>query len=95
MGRRRWTEDERRDLLAAQRRSGVSLKAFAERTGVPYTTLLSWRDRREVGGRPRLLPVEVARDRVLEVRVGEATVRVEPGFDAEHLARVVRALRAC
>ena len=62
---------------------------------MPYTTLLSWRDRFGSGGRPRLLPVEVEREAVLEVQVGGSTVRVEAGFDAEHLARVVRALRAC
>jgi len=37
----------------------------------------------------------VEREAVLEVQVGGSTVRVEAGFDAEHLARVVRALRAC
>ena len=62
---------------------------------MPYTTLLYWRDRAGVAGRPRLLPVEVARDAILEIQVGGATVRVEAGFDAEHLARVVRTLRAC
>lgn len=96
MGReRRWGEAKRRELLAAFERSGVSLKAFAEAAGIPYSTMVYWRQRGEVGGAPRLLAVEVARDSVLEVRVGGATVRVEAGFDAEHLARVVRALRAC
>jgi transposase-like protein len=96
MGReRRWGEEKRRGLLAAFQRSGGSLKAFAARAGVPYSTMVYWRRRGDVGGPPRLVPVEVARDAVLEVHVGGATVRVAPDFDAEHLARVVRALRAC
>ena len=95
MGReRRWGEEKRRELLAAFRRSGVSLKAFAEGVGIPYTTMTYWRQRERDDGRPRLLPVEVVAA-ALEVQVGGATVRVEPGFDAEHLARVVRTLRAC
>ena len=94
MGReRRWGEEKRRESLAAFQRSGVSLKAFAEGVGVPYSTMVYWRQRGEVAGPVRLVPVEVARGGVLEVAMGDATVRVEPGFDADHLARVVRTLR--
>jgi transposase-like protein len=95
--RRRWSEGRRRELLAVQARSGLSLKAFAERTGVPYTTLAAWRRQAGTAVPAQLVPVEVAAGPVapLEVRVGPATVVVGPGFDEGHLARVVRALRAC
>jgi transposase-like protein len=60
MGRqRRWGEEKWRELLAAFQRSGVSLKAFAEGVGVPYSTMTYWRQRERDDGRPRLLPVEV------------------------------------
>jgi len=95
--RKRWSEERRREALEARARSGLSWKAFADRSGIPYTTLLSWRKREGATVFGRLVPVEIADApvRALEVRVGPATVRVEPGFDEGHLARVVRALRAC
>jgi transposase-like protein len=97
MGReRRWGEEKRRELMAAFRRSGVSLRAFAERAGVPYSTMVYWRQRGEPTASPTFVPVEVApTGGPIEVVVGSAVVRVEPGFDEAHLARVVRSLRAC
>ena len=53
MGReRRWGEEKRRELLAAFKRSGVSLKAFAEGVGVPYSTMVYVRQRGDLGGSP-------------------------------------------
>ena len=98
MGRRkRWSEARRREILAAHERSGLSLKAFADRRGLPYSTLVSWRKRAATAEPARLVPVEVAGAEVpaLEVRVGSATVVVGRGFDEGHLVRVVRALRSC
>jgi hypothetical protein len=82
--------------MAAFRKSGGSLKAFAEAAGVPYSTLAYWRQRGEVADPPRFVPVEVARGGgPLEVVVGAVVVRVAPDFDEAHLVRVVRSLRAC
>ena len=95
-GARRWGEEKRREVLAAHRRSGVSLKAFAATVGVPYSTMVYWRQRGEVADPPRFVPVEVAREGgPLEVVVGGAVVRVGADFDEAHLARVVRSLRSC
>lgn len=97
MGReRRWGEEKRRELMAAFRRSGVSLKAFAEAAGVPYSTMTYWRKMGESADPPRFVPVEVAREGApIEVVVGAVVVRVAPDFDEAHLVRVVRSLRAC
>jgi len=97
MGReRRWGDAKRRELLAAFRRSGGSLKAFAEAAGVPYSTMAYWRQRGEVADPPRFVPVEVAREcGPIEVVVGAVVVRVGADFDEAHLQRVVRSLRAC
>lgn len=98
MGRRkRSSEEERRRVLTAFRRSGLSLKSFAERSGVPYSTLFLWRKREASSVPGQLVPVEIRDGSVpaLEVRVGAAAVRVEAGFDEGHLVRVVRALGAC
>lgn len=97
MGReRRWGDAKRRGLLAAFQRSGGSLKAFAERAGVPYSTMAYWRQRGEPADSPRFVPVQVAREGgPIEVVVGAVVVRVGADFDEAHLVRVVRSLRAC
>lgn len=70
MARRTKEETERRyrRLLAAQARSGLSLRAFARKRGIPAGTLSYWRHelkrrdaarRREDGSRARFLPVKV------------------------------------
>lgn len=58
MRRTRWTGSEMRALLDAQEASGLSLKAFAEREGVPYTTMSWWRGRLAGAESPRFVPVE-------------------------------------
>lgn len=108
--RRRWSERERRELLAVQAESGLSLWGFAAAAGVPYTTLVSWRQR--AAARPRFVPVEVesagpplpsgpahpAGDggvHCVEVVVGDVVVRIGTQTDDALLARVVRVLRTC
>lgn len=41
--RRRWRSEERSDHLAAQRTSGLSVRAYSESHGVPLSTLQLWR----------------------------------------------------
>lgn len=53
-----------RALLRAHEESGLSLKAFAARAGVPYTTLSRWRGRLRREGPKGLVPVHV-RDEAL------------------------------
>jgi transposase len=97
MAGRRWSEEERRELLAACAQSGMSLWAFARESGVPYTTLAYWRRRAVTAATPRLVPVEIERreDAHVDVIVGDVVVRVGPDFDDALLVRVVRTLRAC
>jgi transposase len=95
---RRWSEDERREVLAAFADSGLSLWAFARAADVPYTTLAHWR--RVRNSAPRLVPVEVEQPPEpqragLEVVFGDVVVRVGAETDDALLVRVVRALRAC
>lgn len=95
--RQRWSEDERRELLAACADSGLSVKAFAAAAGVPYTTLVYWKRRVAAGSSARFVPVEIARreDAKIDVVVGDVVVRVDADFDEALLIRVVRTLRAC
>ena len=101
--RRQWSESERRQLLAAQAESGLSVWGFAAAAGVPYTTLRSWR--RRSAAPVRFIPVELepgvpadpgsGAAGGVEVVVGDAVVRVVPETDDALLARVVRVLRSC
>ena len=98
MARRRWSESERREILAAQEESGLSAWSFARAAGVPYTTLAYWKRHAGAGeGTARFVPVEIERESValVELVVGDVVVRVGADFDDAHLVRVVRALRAC
>ena len=94
---RRWTEFERRELLAACAQSDLSVKAFAESAGVPYTTLVYWKRRVAAKSSGRFVPVEIEQREAacIEVVVGDIVLRVANDFDDAHLVRVVRALREC
>ncbi|MCE9635077.1 MAG: hypothetical protein K8T90_05160 [Planctomycetes bacterium] len=95
--RSRWSDDERRELLAACEGSGLSATAFCAETGVPLSTLAYWKRRAAADAGSHFVPVEIARREhpMLDVVVGAAIVRVPSNFDDAHLARIVRALSAC
>jgi len=97
IAKRRWTEAEARVIVEAQRRSGVSLAAFARRHRMSAQRLYDWRRRLDVAVAPRFLPVilkptapEASAVTIL-LRGGRA-VRVAPGFDDRMLAQVVQVL---
>lgn len=101
--RRRWSERERRELLAVHAECGLSLGAFAREAGVPLSTLARWRRASGVASRgaaPRFVPVEIAdvpapARGAIDAFAGGVTVRVPADADDALLARIVRALRAC
>lgn len=96
MARRRWSASEMRELLREQERSGLSLRAFAEAAGVPYTTLSWWRAQLREEVVPRLVPVSVEERGGISVEIvlGDVVVRVADG-DEDAVARLVRALATC
>lgn len=110
MRRTRWTGREMRALLDAQEASGLSLKAFAERERVPYTTMSWWRGRLAGAESPRFVPVELgpggggtaagavpeppSRGAAIEIIAGDVVVRVLGGDEAA-VVRLVQALRTC
>jgi hypothetical protein len=100
IAKRRWTEAEAWTIVEAQRRSGVSLAAFARRHRLSPQRLYDWRRRLDVVVAPRFLPVTLKPTPVptsdgtavtILLRGGRA-VRVAPGFDDRMLARVVEVL---
>ncbi len=100
--------EEMSEVLARYEASGLTQKAFAEREGVPYTTLMYWRRRLRTGSAKEakpapamLAPVTIVPDRPrgrgsFEVRTaGGAVVTVPPGFDEGELRRLLGALSTC
>jgi len=92
-----------RTLLAEQARSGLSVKAFAERVGLSPQTLYWWRGelrrREEARSSVDLVEIEVSAEPSSEfevrVRGDELRVLVPASFDPEHLLRLLATLRRC
>ena len=111
MRRTRWAEREMTALLGAQAASGLSLKAFAEREGVPYTTMSWWRGRLARSESPQFVELDRGSERIGETAgdaaPGPASHRAAieivagdvvvrvPGGDEAAVVRLVRALRTC
>lgn len=97
------SEDRWRALIAAQEKSGLSVRAFAASQGLAPATMYWWRCR--LRERPAtLVPVAIInRDdcpvrestvrEPFELVLGSMTLRIPPDFDEQHLRRLVRALR--
>ncbi|QRN96995.1 transposase [Archangium violaceum] len=106
-----WTEAEAQAVLEACEASGLSVAEFARRHGLGAQRLRWWKKRRaeETGPSLSFVPVRVAATPSREAREAPAgpasmevvldrgrRIRVEPGFDAGEVARLVRALEeAC
>ena len=86
-------------LLARRARHGVTFRELSEESGIPIPTLSYWASKlrkEEAQSAPRFVPVEVAEDAQagavrIETESGLRLV-VDPGFDEEHLARVLSVL---
>lgn len=89
---RRRSDEEKRELLAEWRASGLSRAAFARQQGVSPSSLYRWRRALE---RPAFVEVVAAEPTgsafVLRLPRG-VEVDVSPGFDAAELRRLVQAL---
>lgn len=102
--RGQWSEHEARGVLAAWRKSGLSLERFAKERALVPQRIRHWRDKLE--GKPEaaskgtdgvaLLPVQVVAPRrgepVAVYLPGGQVVRVGRGFDEEAFTRVVAIL---
>jgi len=90
-------------MLALLRRAerGEDFDALASEADVLPSTLRWWRSqlRRELAEpTSAFLEVEIASlpsSDVLDVHVGDVSITVPPSFDANHLVRIVEALRSC
>jgi transposase-like protein len=92
MGKRYKAKDRERLVQAVL--AGEPVRAVAERLGVTTSTGYLWVKQARKDRVPRfarLVPADRARS-ALGVKVGQATIRVEPGFDAVLLREIVSAL---
>ncbi len=100
-------EQEIRGLLADLKVSGQSVADLAHDQGVAPWTVYSWRKRfspprtatRRRRSEVRADLVEIApaaaASPAFELVIGDTTVRLPMGFDADELARIVRVVRSC
>ncbi|QYM78334.1 helix-turn-helix domain-containing protein [Horticoccus luteus] len=83
LGRRRRPAEQRAELLAAYRSSGLTQRAFARREGINYTTFCSWAQCERAAG--RLAPARPGRPQagvVTAVRPPERISFVEAALPA-------------
>ena len=100
------TSKEKVEILREQRRSGLSLLAFARKHGLCYASLLRWRSRQPKGTRvlappeaaadPRFVPVKIEREVLSEDYVvswaGGRSLKVPQQFEPDSLRRLLAVL---
>jgi hypothetical protein len=89
-----------RALIAAQERSGQSVRGFAAARGFAAGTMYWWRSRLRRRGEDLVRVAVVERAMVndeasagFELQLGDLTLRVPTGFDEGELRRLLQALR--
>ena len=108
-GRRRWPEHVKASIVLETFRDGVSVADIARKHDISPPQLHAWRRAAREGVLPMpdedamaFLPVSVSsgddaqpndRGGALTLEIGDVRVLVSQTFDADHLARVVTALR--
>ena len=91
-----------RGLISEQSGSGQTIAAFCRDRGLTTSQFYTWRNRLRKSTAEQFLEVQVAKPAArpipskrgaIEIRLAEGrSVRVEPGFDPDHLRAVVTAL---
>jgi hypothetical protein len=100
VGPARWTEQEARAALDELAHSGMSVAKFVRSKGVSMQRIAYWRKRLSQPVRTEFVAVSLAKPTasrmgasLVEIEVGGVIVRVRGDLDAEHLGRIVGALR--
>ena len=96
-GRRRWSAEAKAQIVAESHETSVG--EVAERYSLAKTQVFTWRrDARRAAGRLGFASVMVDDEAapevgVIEVRLGEAVIRIPPGADPRMAAAVLAALK--
>lgn len=106
--RRHRTREEIAEIIVDQRRSGLSLLAFARKRGLCYGSLLRWISWQRKGASvprppgdgagPRFVPVKIETEGLGEDYVlslpGGRSLRIPPRFETDSLRRLLAVLEA-
>ncbi|MHB8533588.1 MAG: IS66 family insertion sequence element accessory protein TnpA [Solirubrobacteraceae bacterium] len=93
--RKRWSERDAREAIAALEESGQPVSVFAARHGLDAQRLYLWRRRLRQPGRPAFIEVKSAAGRCIEVELQSGRVlRVPERFDAESLRELLEVLES-
>lgn len=91
--RRRWSEQFKADAVAASCEPGVNVSALARRLGVTAPQLFGWR-KAHLDRQGEALPSSSAnRPPVIELVVGDVTLRLGPDVSEAALRKILRILR--
>ena len=104
-GRRGWSAEAKARLVEECLAPGANISAIARREGMAPSQLFGWRRKflvsgrveapslTDTGGALQFARVETRPSGVVEVVVGGVVLRAGCDVDADHLARVIRAVR--
>jgi len=90
--RRRWSDEFKGQAVAAALEPGVNVSALARRLGISPPQLFGWRKaflKKQNADAP-----EVTVTSLVEIVVGEVTIRVGPDLSEAALRRILRAVRS-
>ena len=90
--RRRWSDEFKAQAVAAALEPGVNVSALARRLGISPPQLFGWRKaflKKQNRAAPAGTPVPM-----VEIVVGEVTIRVGPAVSEAALRRILRAVRS-
>jgi transposase len=90
--RRRWSDEFKAQAVAAALERGVNVSALARRLGISPAQLFGWRKaflKKQNADAP-----EVTVTSLVEIVVGEVTIRVGPDLSEAALRRILRAVRS-
>ena len=97
--RRQWTSEAKARIVAESYTSSVG--AVAERYGLRHTQVFTWRRKARGASELSFAPVMVTNEAtvaadagIIEVRIGEALVRIPRDADADLAGAVISALKA-
>jgi transposase len=103
--RRRWSTSAKEEIVAKAMMPGVNVSALARAHGLSPQQLFGWRRKaraqaRALSGDPAFAVVALAEEEkreeggMVELVVGEVTVRIGPDVTAARVTAIVRAIRA-
>jgi len=90
--RRRWSDEFKAQAVAAALEPGVNVSALARRLGISPPQLFGWR-KAFVKKQNADVP-SVAATALVEIVVGEVTIRIGPDVSEAALRRILRAVRS-